>query len=332
MPSKVCTSQPASWWVLANIFPKVMTRYSDRVSIWMTFNEPNYNINFTFSTYNGYTHALLAHAKAYYRYKNELGGSGRVTMKFGLLSALPRNLSDAGDIAAADRHQHFILAMAHPLFLGQQYPSDVIATPNVNLTPLTDDQLRYINGTADFLALDPYAAQYMSPAPAGIGACTANASDPLWPYCAEVTNVQSDGWLMGDPSNDYCYVAPQYVRQQLGYVWHVFRPAGILVTEFGFNPMNDSLHSVDAQRYDLERSLYYQGYLREVLKVIHDDGVRVLGALAWSFVDNNEFGSFAQQYGMQYVDRTSARLKRRYKRSLFDFVDFFHEHIAGLDQ
>jgi len=31
---------------------------------------------------------------------------------------------------------------------------------------------------------------------------------------------------------------------------------------------------------------------------MHLDGVNVIGALAWNFVDNNEFESFENQYGL----------------------------------
>ena len=155
-------------------------------------------------------------------------------------------------------------------------------------------------------------------------------SNPLWPSCALLSNVQANGWLMGDASNGYAYIAPQYVRQQLGYVWNTFKPTGgIMITEFGFNPFADSQKSLNAQRYDLERTLYYQDFLQEMLKAIHDDGVKVIGALAWSFADNNEFGSFANQYGMQTVNRTDGKFTRRYKRSMFDYVDFFHNHISA---
>jgi len=37
-----------------------------------------------------------------------------------------------------------------------------------------------------------------------------------------------------------------------------------------------------AQQYDLERTLYYQSFLREMLKSIYEDNVNVVGALAWS--------------------------------------------------
>lgn len=39
-----------------------------------------------------------------------------------------------------------------------------------------------------------------------------------------------------------------------------------------------------AQLYDLERTYYYQTFLRETLKSIYEDGVNVIGALGWSFV------------------------------------------------
>lgn len=67
--------------------------------------------------------------------------------------------------------------------------------------------------------------------------------------------------------------------------------------------------------------------MSETLKAIHEDGVDVIGALAWSFVDNNEWGSFEDQYGLPAVNRTT--FERTYKRSVFDFVDFFTDHVAS---
>lgn len=96
---------------------------------------------------------------------------------------------------------------------------------------------------------------------------------------------------------------------------------------FGFNPFMEFNKTTVAQLYDLERTLYYQWFLREMLKSIYEDGVNVIGALAWSFVDNDEFVSYQQQYGLQHVNRTDGRFTRSYKRSIFDYVDFFHEYV-----
>lgn len=45
--------------------------------------------------------------------------------------------------------------------------------------------------------------------------------------------------------------------------------------------------------------------------------------------DNNEWGLFELQYGMQLVNRTNGEFTRRYKRSMFDYVDFFHQYVDG---
>ena len=121
--------------------------------------------------------------------------------------------------------------MGNPIFLGKNYPADVLNTTGIALTPLSAADLAYINGTADFISVDPYAAGFATSAPNGINACAANSSDPNWPICVVNTNVQKDGWLNGERSYDGPYIAPQYVRQQLGYLWNTLRPKAILVAE-----------------------------------------------------------------------------------------------------
>ena len=45
--------------------------------------------------------------------------------------------------------------------------------------------------------------------------------------------------------------------------------------------------------------------------------------------DNNEWGLFELQYGMQLVNRTNGEFTRTYKRSMFDYVDFFHTYVES---
>ncbi|KAI5195382.1 glycoside hydrolase family 1 protein [Aureobasidium subglaciale EXF-2481] len=310
---------------------QVMTRYADRVPIWVTFNEINTGINLQYDTYEANTNILLIHSAIYKWYKQTLKGTGKITVKFANNLAVPRDLTNSEDVAAALRYQEFILGVwGNPLFLGKQYPSSVLNTA-VNLTALTSDQLKAINGSIDFWAFDPYVSQLVSAPSNGLESCIHNSSHSLFPYCVNVTQngIQENGWQFGQKSNDYAYIAPQYVRQQLGYVWKTFHPiGGIMITEFGFNPFKDAEKTLPEQRYDLERTLYFQAFLTETLKAIYLDGVKVIGALAWSFIDNNEFGSFENQYGLQTVNRTSGKFERSYKRSFFDLVDFFHNHIG----
>ncbi|PLB44985.1 beta-glucosidase [Aspergillus steynii IBT 23096] len=309
-----------------------MTHYSDRVPYWVTFNEPNIAVGTLFDSYSGLTQILLAHADAYRWYKDTLRGTGQITIKFANNLGVPLSVHNTSHVAAASRYQNFLLGiLSNPLFLGKQYPEETLNrnTNGTDLTPLTDAQIAHVHGTVDFWSFDPYTAQFVSPLPTpqDEDACHANSSHPAWPTCVSLTNIQANGWAMGQPSNDYAYIAPHWVRQQLGYVWNTFKPSGILIAEYGFNPFEESKRSLDAQRYDLERALYYEDFLRETLKAMYEDGVNVIGALAWSFQDNNEFGRYGEQYGLQTVNRTDSAFTRTYKRSIFDYVSFFHKHV-----
>ena len=72
--------------------------------------------------------------------------------------------------------------------------------------------------------------------------------------------------------------------------------------------------------------MYYRAFLT-VLRAVNEDGVNVIGALAWIFVETNEFRTFDDYYGLQTVNRTT--FERTYKRSAFNYVDFFHEHVKA---
>lgn len=307
-----------------------MTHYADRVPYWVTFNEPNIAVGTMISSYSGLTQILLAHATVYRWYKDTLHGTGQITIKFANNLGVPRALHNASHHAAAARYQNFLLGiMSNPLFLGTQYPNETLDsnTNGTNLSPLSDTQLKHIHHTVDFWSFDPYTAQFVSPLPEpDEQACLANTSHPSWPTCVSLTNIQSNGWAMGQASNDYAYIAPQYVCQQLNYVWNTFKPSGILVAEYGFNPFEESKRPLAAQRFDLERTLYYEDFLTEMMKARVEDGVNVIGALAWSLQDNNEFGRYGEQYGLQTVNRTDGVFTRLYKRSIFDYVGFFRKY------
>lgn len=215
--------------------------------------------------------------------------------------------------------------MNNPMFLGQQIPATVLNTTGINITAYTPEQIALFNGTIDFFSFDPYSAQYVYAPPGGVAACAANTSDPLWPTCVVTTNVAADGWLIGQASSvTYSFIDPQYVRSQMAYVWDIFKPSGVLIAEFGFPSYGDNLQTLDVQRYDLLRTSYYQAYLTKVLESINLDGVNIIGALAWSFLETNEFGTFDSHYGLQTVNHTT--FQRTYKRSAFDYVNFFKSH------
>ncbi|KAK6836818.1 hypothetical protein PG987_007313 [Apiospora arundinis] len=294
----------------------VMTHFADRVPVWYTFNEPLLYCD------NGKAvdTVVKAHARLYHFYHDEIKGSGRVAIKFNDNFGVPRDPAKAEDVDAANHFNEFQLAtFANPIFLGKDYP-EAFKMTIPDYVPLTEADLEYINGTADFLGIDPYTATVVSPPSYGIAACAANTSDPFFPYCVNQSTTTTTGWNIGYRSESYVYMTPVYLRTYLNYLWNTFRHP-VVITEFGFPVAREAdATNLSDQLFDQPRSDYYVQFLSETLKAIWEDGVHVAGAFAWSFADNWEFGDYDQHFGIQTVNRTT--MERRYKKSFFDVVDF----------
>lgn len=301
----------------------VMTHFADRVPVFYTFNEP-----LLYCEDGRAVDAVIrAHARLYRFYHDEIRGAGRVALKLNDNFGVPRDPASAADVAAARHFNDFQLAtFANPLFLGRDYPAAYKMTVP-DYVPLSAADLAYVNGTADFLGIDPYTATVVAAPARGIAACAANASDPLYPYCVEQGTATAPGWSIGYRSQSYVYLTPTYLRTYLNYLWNTFR-APVVITEFGFPVYGEAGKAAEADRlFDQPRSDYYRSFLGEVLKAVWEDGVRVDGAFAWSFADNWEFGDYDQRFGLQTVNRTT--MERRYKKSFFDLVDYVAARTQG---
>lgn len=284
----------------------------------MTFNEPLlYAFNF-----KGVDHVVRAHAQVYRYYHEELKATGKMGIKFNDNFGVPKDPKNSSHVLAANRFQEMQLGLfANPIFLGKQYPESVLKTlPGAR--PLNKSELKSISHTSDFFGIDPYTATVVSPASEGIDNCAANSSsaNTLFPYCVHQETKNINGWNIGYRSESYVYITPTQFREYLFYLWNTFRHP-VLVSEFGF-PVHAEAerNELSDQLFDSPRSLYYISFMSEILKSIYEDGVHVMGALAWSFVDNWEFGDYNQQFGLQSVNRTTQ--KRHYKKSFFDLLDF----------
>jgi beta-glucosidase/6-phospho-beta-glucosidase/beta-galactosidase len=64
----------------------------------------------------------------------------------------------------------------NPVFLGIDYPESYKQTIK-DYVPLSQEDLAYMNGTADFLGIDPYTATVVEPPSYGIEACANNQSE-----------------------------------------------------------------------------------------------------------------------------------------------------------
>ncbi|KAJ5550298.1 CAZyme family GH1 [Penicillium sp. DV-2018c] len=272
--------------------------------------------------FKGVDHVVKAHAQVYHFYRDTLKATGKLGIKFNDNFGVPKDPKNASHVLAADRFQEMQLGIfGNPIFLGKQYPDSVLKTlPGAK--PLSKAELKYIGKTSDFFGIDPYTATVVSPPEEGIEACAADkpSSNPLFPYCVTQEWTNTHGWNIGYRSGSYVYITPTYFREYLFYLWNTFKHP-VLVSEFGFPVYGEAdKEALSDQLFDSPRSVYYLSFMSEILKSIYEDGVNVMGALAWSFVDNWEFGDYSQQFGIQAVNRMTQ--ERHYKKSFFDLVDF----------
>lgn len=98
-----------------------------------------------------------------------------------------------------------------------------------------------------------------------------------------------------------------------------------MITEFGFPAFKEADMSIETSQSDIMHSTYYYSFLSEMLKSINEDGINLIGAIGWTFVDNWEWGQYDDRYGVQSFNHTT--LQRYYKRSIFDFVDYIASHM-----
>ncbi|KAE8365577.1 glycoside hydrolase superfamily [Aspergillus caelatus] len=298
----------------------VLSHYADRVPTWFTFCQPPEIGNTTKAVYN----ILKAHADVYHWYKDDLKGTGQISIKFNANFGVPHNATSEADIFAADYYNSVQLgSYLNPMVLGKQYPESFKYFMGDSYIPLTAEDINHFKGTIDFLGLDAYSPLVVTPPVSGntssIQDCLQSSSAALQPWCVETSSLNDYGWNIGYRSQSYVYTATTFIREYINYVYQTW-PVPIAITEFGFPVYHEASKDLSDQLFDSPRSQYYLAYMSEVLKAIHEDNVPVKGVYAWSFVDNWEFGGYDQQFGMQTVNRTTQ--ERHYKKSFFDLVDF----------
>lgn len=98
-----------------------------------------------------------------------------------------------------------------------------------------------------------------------------------------------------------------------------------MVTEFGFPNLGEVTFDIDEARASAARSHYFNDFVEAMRVCVWEEGINIIGALAWSFVDDDEFGDTTQRFGLQTYNTTT--FERQYKRAIFDFVDVMRESI-----
>ncbi|XP_063932750.1 myrosinase 1-like [Zophobas morio] len=297
----------------------------DLVKLWLTFNEPKQ------TCMQGYgdgekapgikasgvadykcTHVLLkAHAKAYHIYDEEFRATqnGRVGMVIDTEWFEPASGSDQ-DLEASERALQFTYGWyANPIVNGN-YPQVMIdridarseeqGYPESRLPKFTDEELEYIQGTYDFLAVNQYSTSYVE--------WQEEADINVISYGSDL-NVHTwtdDSWESS--ASDWLKVVPWGIRKVLNWVSKTYKNPEIFITENGYS---------DAGGLEDDRRInYYTEYLSNILEAVLEDGVNVTRYTAWSLMDNFEWtDGYTVKFGLYSVDFDDPERPRTPKQS-----------------
>ncbi|KAH7528607.1 hypothetical protein FEM48_Zijuj05G0089900 [Ziziphus jujuba var. spinosa] len=286
--------------------------FGDRVKNWYTFNEPRVTSALGYD--NGFfapgrcskafgnctagnsatepyiaTHNLiLAHAAAVQRYREKY----QKTQK--------------GRIGILLDFVWFI----HPLTYGE-YPKTMQEIVGDRLPKFTEDQVKLVKGSFDYLGINQYTSYYMY--------------DPHTP--PKALGYQEDwhvgfaysknGVPIGPKANSYwLYNVPWGMYKALMYVKDRYQNPTVILSENGMDDPGNV--TIPEGLYDTTRINYYKNYIRQMKKAI-DDGANVIGYFAWSIVDNFEWRSgYTSRFGIVYIDWKN-NLKRIPKLSAYWF-------------
>ncbi|KAL3615393.1 hypothetical protein CASFOL_041054 [Castilleja foliolosa] len=309
--------------------------FGDRVKQWITFNEP---FTFTNGGYDGEFlgtlapgrcsscphgdsatepyivahHLLLAHATVVKLYKEKYQATQKGEIGITLVTHwfVPFSKS-ALDVKAAQRALDFVFGwFIHPVVYGS-YPRSMRFLVGNRLPNFTEEQSAMLKGSFDFLGVNYYTGNYA----AHVYSHGGNMSSTKDSRCRLSTDIK--GVPIGNPTGvPIFFTYPKGLHDLLVYTKKYYNNPTIYITEAGMGDLkNGTMEKLinDPQRVD-----FYMRHLHAVRDAIRQ-GVNVKGFIAWSFLDNFEWGSgYSLLFGLCYVDRTNG-LKRVPKKSALWF-------------
>lgn len=299
----------------------IVDRLSDRVTNWITLNEP---VGFVeCGHYHGvhapgdklsWAHilrighnALLAHGLSVQAIRAASKRDCKVGMALCGTNAIPATES-AEDIEAARSAMFCINGKslmpyswwADPVFLGQ-YPEDGLKLFGDDMPTISDTDMRTISQKLDFFGFNLYYGNIYKAGTSG------NPEPVAYPQGIGLSSVD---WP----------VTPQAMRWAPRFLFERYR-IPVMVVENGFS--NLDWIALDGGVHDPQRIDYCMRYLAGLKEAV-EDGVDVLGYLHWAIMDSFEWSlGYKVRFGMIYVDYASQN------RILKDSAHWYRKVIAS---
>lgn len=277
----------------------VAERLGDRVTYWITHNEPlvvAVNGHLTgchapgqrnpFAAFRAGHHLLLSHGYAVEALRATCRRP-KIGMALNLTPTYPA-ADSRRDRQAAARFDGMLNRMfLDSLFLGR-YPEDMRALFSLVFPKIRPSDMERIAASLDFVGVNYYTRavirhDWRIPLVWG---------RPIQPEDSEYSQM----WEIYPPG----------IYDLLARIWADYRPAEIIVTENGI-PVPESVDA-DGRVRDARRIRYLRDHIAQVHRAIVD-GIPVRGYLVWSLLDNFEWTlGYQMRFGLVHVDyQTQAR-------------------------
>ncbi|MEO1717604.1 MAG: GH1 family beta-glucosidase [Planctomycetota bacterium] len=278
----------------------LVDRYSDRITHWLTLNEPQVFLNLGHlegthapglrlsmqEALHASHHALLAHGRAVEIIRER--AKAAPTVGFAPLIELRSPVDEspesieaarASSMANAPDHLWSNTWFADPVFRGE-YPEDGLSLYGSAMPRNFEADLETISRPIDLLGLNVYRGRLIRAGDSGAGV----------EVDREVGYPQTAFRWAVDPVS--LYWGPRFMHERYG------KP--ILITENGLS--NVDFPGADGTVEDPQRIEFTRAYLKQLERAIHD-GVPIVGYLHWSLLDNFEWAEgYKERFGLIYVD------------------------------
>jgi beta-glucosidase len=295
----------------------VARRLGDRVSHWLTINEP------WVATWLGYAtgehapgiqdrqaaaeaahHLLLGHGLALPRLRAHVTGEQQlgITLDLSQIYAADDQPETARAVAQLDafKNRWFL----DPVMRGA-YPEGLFARLGVNPPPIQDGDMELISAPIDFLGVNNYSR--------GLARANPSGGEPEWVERVPGALYTEMGWE----------VFPQGLTDLLVRLHREYGPRALIITENGA-AFPDTWNAGDDYVHDELRQQYVAQHIAAVAAAI-EQGAPVTGYFVWSLLDNFEWGfGYSKRFGLVYVDFPTQR------RIMKDSGRWYTEFLAAL--
>jgi len=288
-------------YAFADFAEQVARRLGDRVSYWMTLNEPwsvavqSYVLGRHPPFHQDIAHALqvahhllLAHGLAAPRLRQASGPTAKIGIALNLTPVYPADPRPATRQAVQQADLWYNRWLLDPLFTGRY--SDAVQRQLASLAVVEAHDMDAIATPLDFLGVNYYSRLVVQP-----------------------------GGEMAGPLTGYSQVAPvpEASYSQMGWetfatglydivmrVHHDYHPAAILVTENGVAYTDPDMLAGQPIR-DSRRITYLQDHIA-AMQSAYQAGAPIQGYSAWTLFDNFEWtDGYSRRFGLIAVDRAT---------------------------